>query len=98
MHRQPIDITIREVCYHRRWNLYALSVRSNHVHVVVGAKCTPELVMNSFKSWSTRRLREQNLVDKNRKVWSRHGSTRYLWRNKDMEESFIYTMEAQDKH
>lgn len=98
MHRKTIDSTIREVCHHRRWNLYALSVRSNHVHVVVGAKCTPEMVMNSFKSWSTRRLREQNLVAKNRKVWSRHGSTRYLWTNKDMEESFIYTMEAQDKH
>ena len=78
-HRKVIDTTVRGVCRHRLWKLHGLNVRGNHIHAVVGARCRPEIVMTSFKSWATRRLREAGLVTADAKLWSRHGSTRYLW-------------------
>jgi len=35
--RDVVDGAIRAVCDHRGWKIFALNVRSNHVHVVVGA-------------------------------------------------------------
>jgi len=94
-HRSVVDRTVRGVCRHRGWELHALNVCGDHVHVVVGARCRPELVMTSFKSWSTRRLREAGLVAEDGRVWSRHGSTRYLWTQKEITDASLYTLEAQ---
>ena len=33
--RTFIDETVREACEYREWNVLALNVRSNHVHLVV---------------------------------------------------------------
>jgi len=62
--RMIVELTIREVAEHRTWIVYALAVRSNHVHVVVTAEITPENVMNSFKSWATRRMVEAGTLPK----------------------------------
>lgn len=93
--RVVVDRTIHEVCQHRDWELHACNVRSNHVHLVVSAQCSPEKVMNTLKSWSTRRLREGNLIGPNIKPWSRHGSTRYLWNPTALEAACVYTEEGQ---
>src|SRR5690606_29909249 len=77
-HRIAIQDAIVEVCAHREWRLIALHVRTKHVHAVVVADTTPERVMNDFKAYATRKLRERRLVDEHRRVWTRHGSTRYL--------------------
>ncbi len=70
---------IIEVCHHRRWNLLALHVRTSHIHVVVTATTTPERVLNDFKSYATRAFRRNGLAASGERIWSRHGSTRYLW-------------------
>lgn len=54
--RASVEKTIEEVCAHRGWQLHAVNVRTNHVHVVVSARPAPEKVMNDFKSYCTRRL------------------------------------------
>ena len=33
--RQSVDRAIRETCDFRKWHLYALNVRTNHIHAVV---------------------------------------------------------------
>ncbi|MCE9589638.1 MAG: class I tRNA ligase family protein [Planctomycetes bacterium] len=76
--RGIVGNTIAEVCDHRGWRLLEGQVRTNHVHVVVEADATPERVMNDFKTYSTRRLREASLAGPDDHVWARHGSTRYL--------------------
>ena len=76
--RAVIRTTIVEVCAYRAWFLHAAVVHPDHIHVVVTADVAPEWVMNSLKSWSTRRLREAGAVDPLAKLWARHGSTRYL--------------------
>ncbi len=77
--RRVVHDTIREVCRHRGWSLLALNVRTNHVHAVVSAApATPEKVMNDFKAYATRRLREGGNARQDERLWTHHGSTRYL--------------------
>ena len=56
--RAVVERAIREVCRHRGYLLRAVKVRTNHVHSVVATSCKPEHVMDSFKAYATRQLRE----------------------------------------
>jgi len=60
--RVIVRAAIEQVCEQRRYCLYALNVRTNHVHAVVNASLKPERIMNGFKSYATRRLREAELL------------------------------------
>src|SRR5262249_3272077 len=93
--RRVIEVAIREVCENRKYSLYALSVRTNHVHVVVGSTRQPESVMNGFKSYATRRLRESHLLQHDLRPWRRHGSTRYLWTEEQVANAIEYVMFGQ---
>jgi len=93
--RRIVHRTLTEVCRHRGWSIHALNVRTNHVHVVVSAPEPPERVMGSLKSWTTRRLREANLIASDTGPWSRHGSTRYLWNPGEVEHACEYIVEGQ---
>lgn len=93
--RQSIGRTMTELCEFRGWNALAINVRTNHVHLVVEAAAAPEKVMNDCKAWATRRLREADLVAKDTKVWSRHGSTRYLWKQESVDHACTYVLEGQ---
>ena len=87
--------TIVEVCAYREWPLFAVNVRTNHVHVVANCSGPPEPAMNALKAWSTRRLREAGLVGASERVWSRHGSTPYLWFDRDVSGASLYALEGQ---
>ncbi|MGI9517454.1 MAG: transposase [Pirellulaceae bacterium] len=93
--RVIIQDVIRAVAEHRSWKIDALAVRTNHVHVIVEADATPEKVMNDFKSWCTRRLREYGMVTANEPIWSRHGSTRFLWNDDAVARAIEYVVEGQ---
>lgn len=93
--RAVVRDTIMEVTEYRDWTLHALNVRTNHVHIVVGADETPERVMNTMKSWATRRMREKGVLDAGSKAWTRHGSTRYLWKPEQLQAACRYVCEGQ---
>jgi REP element-mobilizing transposase RayT len=95
--RRIVEATLTEVCAHRCWTLYAANVRSNHVHAVVEAKGVPERMLVDFKAWSTRRLVEMGALARERRVWSRHGSTCYLWRAEAVESACFYVAHMQDE-
>ncbi|MGE0601725.1 MAG: transposase [Dehalococcoidia bacterium] len=80
---------------HRGWRVHALNVRTNHVHVVVSGEATPESMMMTFKAWATRRLRESRMCGPRDKIWTRHGSTRYLWDEQDIVDASTYVLEGQ---
>ncbi len=94
--RKSVEHTIREVCKHNKWTLHAVNARTKHVHVVLTAIKRPELVMNSLKSWCTRKLRENGLLSDEIKPWSRHGSTRYLWDERALYYACRYVIVFQD--
>lgn len=94
--RAAVDTAIREHAEFKSWPIHALNVRTNHVHVVCGAKEPPEKVMNAFKAYATRRLRTDKLIGADAKIWTRHGSTKYLWDGAGQHEAVDYVIRLQD--
>jgi len=99
---QPMRTVINEAlvdeCSYRGWELMERSVRTNHVHVVVGfAGLEPEKMTQRLKARATRWLRERGLITKDRLVWSdRPGSRRYLWTEEQVKAACAYVLEGQD--
>ena len=83
------------VCAYKQWTLHEINVRTTHMHVVVSAPTTVEQVMQTLKAWITRRLREARLVKPETRIWSRHGSTRYLWNERQLRSACSYVLDAQ---
>jgi REP element-mobilizing transposase RayT len=87
--------TIKDECKHRGWELYAAHVREEHWHAVIQANCRPEIVMNTLKSYVSRRLNEHGFDGKDKKRWARHGSTRYIWDENDVDAAIHYVVREQ---
>ncbi len=92
--RELINNIIREHCTFRGWSIHALNVRTNHVHAVVSAPVPPEKAMGELKAWASRRLHESGLLD-NEKIWTRHGSTRYLNDEASVDGAIRYVRDGQ---
>jgi len=88
--RQCVERVVVEVCDHNFWVLQAVCARTNHVHVVVTAPADPECLLRSLKAWCTRRLVELGSFERGSPVWSRHGSTVYLWTEESRERAIWY--------
>ena len=93
--REVVERAVREVCDHRRYALRAVNVRTNHVHTIVSAMRPPEAVLDAFKSYSTRALRRAGLISAGTKPWVRHGSTIYLWKERDVAKAVEYVLLGQ---
>ncbi len=93
--RMLIEKAVREVCIYRQYILRAINVRTNHVHIVVTATKPPECLLNAFKSYSTRALRKARLAPATMKPWARHGSTVYLWKERDVAKAIEYVALSQ---
>jgi REP element-mobilizing transposase RayT len=93
--RSIVKTAIEEVCSFRGYGLYALNVRTEHVHSVTDNCGVPERVMDSFKAYSTRALRENGLIEQDRRPWSRHGSTKYLWTEEHISQAVEYVLHGQ---
>ena len=93
--RDILDREMRDVCRVRQWPLYALNVRTNHVHAVVAAHANVDEMLTALKANGTRALRENGLVGARERVWTRHGSTQWLWNEADIEAACAYVIDAQ---
>jgi REP element-mobilizing transposase RayT len=93
--RKHVEAAIREMCSVRGIPLIAINVRSNHVHIVIVTNVPPEPIMNSLKAYATRRLRREGFVGAGQKMWSRHGSTRYLWTEEHIGTAVEYVVNGQ---
>ncbi len=96
--RRPLVLAaIEEACNYRGWQLEVAHVRSKHVHSVVCAEAIPEFVMNAFKAYGSRKLKEAGLDRGRRRRWTRHGSTKYLWTVESVQAAIEYVLEGQGK-
>ena len=93
--RVCVDGAIRYACARRTWELHALNVRTNHIHAVLSGSAPPEAMLTSLKAWATRRLAESGLIERGAKVWTRGGSTRYLWTPDDVAAATWYVTDGQ---
>ena len=84
------------MCDRRGWRLLAVAARTTHIHVVVNAPdVAPERVMQQLKAWSTRAVLRVR-PDEGPGLWTRHGSTRYLWAADEVAEKVQYVEHEQD--
>ena len=90
-----VEDAVREVCGHRKYALFALNARTNHVHSVISAACKPEPILDALKAYATRKLRRRGLISASTKPWVRHGSTRYLWKERHVEKAMNYVLYGQ---
>lgn len=86
---------LRAVCAHRSWDLLAAHVRTTHVHAIAEANVPPEKVMSDFKVYASRALNRLDGKERDRRRWARHGSTRWLWKDRDVREAVRYVIEDQ---
>ena len=86
---------IQEVCTYRGWCLLAAHVRTTNVHTVVEAEVPPERVMGDFKAYASRYLNRMRLDGSDRKLWTRHGSTRWLWKPQHISAAIQYVVAEQ---
>ncbi len=86
---------IREISVKQGWELLAVHVRGNHVHIVLRADQVVERVMNSLKAAATFRLNKAFPEECRRKRWTRHGSARYLLTDEQVAEKIAYTLDGQ---
>ena len=93
--RRVVEKAIREVCKFRGYELHALNVRTNHVHMVISAGILPEKIMNALKAYGTRALRKAGLISAKQKVWARHGSTKWIWTEESLEKAVEYVVLGQ---
>ena len=93
--RRVVEGAVREVCLHRKYLLRGITVRTDHAHTVVTATHKPEPMLDAFKAYSTRALRQAGLLDREAKPWARHGSTIYLWKERDVEKAMEYVLLGQ---
>lgn len=94
--RTLVESAIREVCEHRKWALFAINVRTNHIHTVVRiGENNPHRALNDFKSYATRKLRKHNGWNFEHSPWSDRGSERYLWNERSVEIAVDYVINGQ---
>ena len=91
-----MESALREVCEYRGWELYAINVRTNHVHLVLGIGDTdPGRALNDLKSYATRRLRMNRLWQEQHSPWAARGSNRYLWGHRNLALAGDYVLNGQ---
>lgn len=94
--RKAVEIALRETCEFRGWQIYAINIRTNHVHIVVavGAK-NPDQVLIALKANATRKMRENRSWESENTPWAEKGSKRYLWSEKSVERAIDYIIDGQ---
>lgn len=93
--RAAVLSALQRHCLYRGWGLLAAHVRTSHVHVIVKAEVRPERVMSELKSYASRELNRLGCDGPDRKRWARHGSTRWLWEDRDVRRAIQYVVEEQ---
>jgi len=96
--RSAVESSIKSLCTERSWIPLAINVRTTHVHIVVSCSpnISPERAMTQLKARATRDLRRFQLVRANARVWTRHGSTRWINHAAYLQSAVAYVNDWQD--
>ncbi|MCG3182166.1 MAG: hypothetical protein ICCCNLDF_00227 [Planctomycetes bacterium] len=93
--RKIVRDAIEDYCRFKDWPLFALSVRTNHVHVVVKAVETSSKMLNAIKARATRMLREAGAFEANRPIWTERGNQGKLLTEKAVNDAINYVLNEQ---
>ena len=94
--RRSVDCAVRETCDFRKWHLYALNVRTNHIHIVVSiGSIRPGRALSAFKANATRQMRQDGCWRQDQSPWAEKGSKRYLWNEHSVAQAIEYVLNGQ---
>ena len=91
--RRAVLEAFLELCAFDGWTLHAAHVRTNHFHTVVTAECTPEKTLVRMKAYASRALNQR--FGRRQRYWSRHGSTIWLWNDRNVDRAVEYVVQRQ---
>ena len=77
------------------WDLHALHVRTNHVHLLITTNESVEKVLTKFKITCSEQL--NYIEQKKLPRWARHGSTRYIFKEQNFYNALNYVIHEQGK-
>jgi REP element-mobilizing transposase RayT len=77
----------------KNWNLFAVHVRSTHIHAILYTNRKVDTVMTALKTWSTRQLRSSGY--KNPKFWTVNGSKKYIFTDAKLRQKIHYVIYEQ---
>jgi REP element-mobilizing transposase RayT len=93
--RTVVCDAIVALAHNKGWYLWAVHVRSNHVHVVISAERDPERLMSDLKARASGDLTRAGFEYADRRRWTRHGSTKHLFAEDVLAEKIHYTLDEQ---
>ncbi|MCB9935782.1 MAG: hypothetical protein H6840_08830 [Planctomycetes bacterium] len=79
----------------RNWRMFALNIRTNHVHIVVRADDQPGGMMGVLKARCSRALRKGGLIGSRVHVWADGGSKKWLFSRKHVDDACDYVQYRQ---
>jgi REP element-mobilizing transposase RayT len=85
---------IVEMCQEKSWHLYALHVRTNHVHIVLFADRKADRLLSELKARASRELSAKN-IDAHPNRWTRGGSKPSIFTEASLEGAIRYTLDEQ---
>ena len=93
--RRAVLRGIQDACALRNWTLLAAHVRMTHIHAVIEAEAPPGRMLAALKAYATRHLNRTGLDEPRRARWTRHGSTRWLWKPRHISAAIEYVVREQ---
>ncbi len=94
--RETVERACREHARFRRWTIYAINARTNHVHVVISANDRPQKVRDQLKANATQQLRRQDSPLVREKTWTKGGDCQVLYSDEALTSAVQYVDECQD--
>ncbi len=89
--RNAVESAVRETCELRNWSLLAVSVRTNHVHMVVSVgTAKPKNALIALKANATKQMRQNDCWRHEHSPWAEKGSKRRLWNERHIELAIDY--------
>jgi REP element-mobilizing transposase RayT len=90
--------SMMHTCNYLKWTLFAIHVRTNHVHLVLQSEASKEKTMGALKRYATKALKKYHpgLCTRN-KFWARHGSTKNIWAPEKLFPALYYVIKEQGK-
>ena len=91
---QSMMKTARYLC----WKMFAIHVRTNHVHLVLQSNTSKEETMGKLKQYATKDLKKYHpeLLLRHQ-FWSRHASTKNVWAPESLFPVLYYVIKEQGK-
>ena len=90
--REAAKEGIKEICEKRNWGLWAVNVRTNHVHVVVTVDCDSKKARAALKASATKLMRDKGTWSSPESPWAAKGSLRKLWTEAELIATIDYVM------